>query len=213
MKKKILTKQTPPAWKVETSHGAAREDLINVGMYQQHFQSAWLQRHAFQFMFGGILRGVFGLLSPHRYWDRFLEKELTELLKATYELSKARQSYGLYELKTRSYGTRFIRFHGVLWKNGACPNPLRLNPRVPLSRVRIPLEAFKILRSRCLHVRIDRLIKKSADLEFYCEDSHEVKVVSMRLEEFDEKLRLGHFLMLPETPGSLRPFRQGIRNR
>lgn len=105
--------RAPPAWKVETVPNLFTQPTK--ANYYRHLYSRGLYRRAcWQYMFGGILRSIFGIYVSSRYWDRDVERKLMETLRDDYLETKREMSYGLYNYRSE----RKLRLYGARWKGG-----------------------------------------------------------------------------------------------
>lgn len=111
-------KNKPPSWKVETTPFVTINPR-QANYYRRVFDMALFRRAVWQYMFGGILRSIFGIYSHSKYWDRKLEEDLAERMKKDYEESKRKGDYGIYTLQLR----KATSFYGHLWINGQPPKP------------------------------------------------------------------------------------------
>jgi hypothetical protein len=196
-------KQLPEsiAWKIETTYGAVRHSVNYAKLYKKCFRSDWFQTFSWQYMFGGLLRGVFGIKSPHRYWDREIEASLQAELKSDYETSKAEKTYGVYAFRVAKQApTNTIC--GKEWLYGQPPYVLEDGRRNASQKARG--RSFSLRRGTVVYVRLNRLDRSRdypdgyADFEFHRYRSRTVAVVTCRYKQFARLLHQGCLLPLEE---------------
>lgn len=86
----------------------------NANYYKHTHDHALYRRSVWQYMFGGLMRAIFGIYSNSRYWEPEMEKALMAHMKAEYLESKKRRIYGIYFFTVATSCT----IAGKLWPHG-----------------------------------------------------------------------------------------------
>lgn len=130
-----------PAWMVETTPNL-KAHPNNANYYHKTFNNALYRRHCWQYMFAGLLRSMFGIYCPSRYWNKELETSLSEHIRDQYIDQKRRGVYGIYNFRTR----KAFCIRGRRWYAHAHP------PETPY-----PFRKFIFYKNADLCIRINRL--------------------------------------------------------
>lgn len=124
--------------------------------YYRDYRGDTLLKHAaWQYMFGGILRAIFGVYSPAKYWNRDLEEKLRQELTAEDKVYEEKMQYGIFSYAV----TRNTVVRGIVWKHGQKPKQLKFSvanqPR------------FFLMKGKIFYVRVNCLEEKHhVDIEF-----------------------------------------------
>lgn len=185
----------PGCWKIETVPGVMKNPN-QANYYRRLFTSKFYQKGVFQYMFGGILRAIFGVFSPYQYWDREREKDLHEDLKESYIQSKRTHAYGIYTFQVN----RTVQTNGVKWNQGVRP------PHFEGSWVKRGSQKkarFSILKGSYVYVRVNKLDwdRPVFDIEYYSFKTKAAEVVSVDLNTFRYIMRAGKFIRQADFDG------------
>ncbi len=103
-------------------------------------------------MFGGILRAIFGIYSPTKYWDTELEKDVEEGIRQYYGKSKASEDYGIYSYKC----LKAFTLCGMAWHHGQPAKPFKQRKKNIL-----------VKKNNIMEIRINKLdtVKPRVDIE------------------------------------------------
>lgn len=139
----IYSAQSPAAWRVETMPDIAKTPN-RANYYKKSFTDPITRRYAWQYMFGGIFRAIFGIYAPTKYWDKELEKDVEEGLRQSYSKSKASGDYGVYSC----IAAKAFRLKGRPWRYG--------QPSAPYTHAVVTPE-FWVRRGTTMEIRINKL--------------------------------------------------------
>lgn len=185
-------KMKPEAWKIETIPKISSQPA-RANYYRRTFDSAMFRRQVFQFMFGGILRAIFGIYARSKYWDVTREKNLQEEIKKEYLETKRKGLYGIYCFEVRVP----FRLSLHTWPHGQ-----------PRDKVREHSQAFG--RGARFYARVDRLKgKPRVDLE-YSNDKLECEVGTISFKKFTQLLK-GNYLRKLNDDGKIFKLARGAR--
>lgn len=132
--------QNPGAWRVE----AAARHPVQVYNYQNTFRNALYRRFVWQHAFGGLFRAIFGIYEPGKYWNRDLERAITEDERDSYVKDKKAGLYGIYQFQLREG----LRLKGLLWRHDQ-------PPRTPYKRASVYVH-----KNTVIYCRVNRLVAK-----------------------------------------------------
>lgn len=193
----------PAAWKIETIPDIAK--IPNrANYYKNSFTNGQLRRHAWQYMFGGIFRAIFGIYAPTKYWRPELEKDVEEGLRQYYGKSKKSGDYGLYSFVVK----KALYFTGIPWRNG----------QPPLKRSRVRKSHFILKRDSIIEVRINKLDYETPRIDIELKPrgarDRETRTYTVEWRLYSHWLKVGKFAPLKEGKiYDLRNFRKKSDNK
>jgi hypothetical protein len=177
----------PAAWKVETIPGVMQNPNM-ARYYGRLFNSKFYQKSSFQYMFGGLLRAIFGVFSPYRYWDRETEALLKEDMASDYLTTKRTRTYGIYTFLVN----RPVSAYGVLWPHTQRPvdfdaSWLRMGSNKK-TRVSLPKAGHIYVRLNSIDWPVPVV-----DIEFYSRRAKTNQVITVSKDTFNRLARTGKF--------------------
>lgn len=188
-------KQGPACWKIETVPNI-KDNPNQANYYGRLFPSKFYQKGAFQYMFGGLLRAIFGVFSPYKFWDREQEILLKEDLSSDYFTTKRKHTYGIYTFKV----SRSVHTLGVHWPHGQRPPKFTANW---LKRGSPKKTGWTIPKNQHVYVRVNTLDYSLPviDIEFYAKRTRSNEVISVSKDDFNRIMKVGKLVRRADFGG------------
>lgn len=157
--------ETTPHGKYASAKGGVKG---NIAYFQRHFNNPIYQRNVLQYMFGGILRAMFGLLN---FWNHKLDNDVTDQIREDYLKTKAKGTYGIYQFRVTNRGESLF-FRAIPWPEGQPPVSYRQG-----------YKTICLQDGDAVFIRVNLLdYPERADIEYL--DGETVKIVTVKLGVF-----------------------------